>query len=364
MDYDNRYFDDDCMFGGCYLRPFSKFYDRIHIPLSVSICAFGAVSNIFNIIVLTRKAMRTPVNILLAGLSFSQWLLATNYLGLLAVEYYRNQCCRLPWTYPFALYRLINVNCNVIFHTVAFAHTLLIAIFRYGALKWPVQASNYLYRPELALLATILMWFIVPILCIPIFFTSQVGELEIDYLNCSLKRMYDLNYSQNSTLVKFVFWMFGIVLKLIPSFLLTLFVVALIRSLHTVERKHRFLTCNKLLKSGKNNESLTSSSRFANNIRKTYMSTSRTTRMLICILFLCIAVELPHGILNLCTGIYGENFGIRIYDYLGSFMEMLTLLYSSISFILYCTMSHDYLSTFKSLFCSCLIENSTLSGRK
>ncbi|VDK27075.1 unnamed protein product [Gongylonema pulchrum] len=192
----------------------------------------------------------------------------------------------------------------------------------------------------------------------------QVGEVEIDYMNCSLRPMYDLNYSQNATLVQFVFWLFGIAVKLIPSFLLTLLVVGLIRyslqSLHTVERKHRFLTCNKqprLMQDSKTQSPRSTNSGVACRMRKTYMSTSRTTRMLICILFLCIAVELPHGILNLCTGVYGENFGVRIYDHLGSFMEMLTLLYSSISFVLYCTMSQDYLDTFKSLFCTCCVKH-------
>lgn len=69
-----------------------------------------------------------------------------------------------------------------------------------------------------------------------------------------------------------------------------------------------------------------------------------------------LQVELPHGCLNLLTAMYGESFGIRIYDHLGSFMEMLTLLYSSISFVLYCTMSNDYLRTFRSLFCPCSDE--------
>lgn len=307
--------------------------------------------------------MRSPVNILLAGLSFSQWLLASNYLSLLAIEHYRTQCCKLPWTYPFAWYRLINVNCNVIFHTVAFAHTLLIAIFRYCALKWPVQANIYLFRPKLAVFAVVIIWLIVPVLCIPIYFTSQVNEIEVDYLNCTLKPMYDLNYSQNTVLVQLVFWMFGIALKLIPSLLLTLFVVGLIKSLHTVEKKHRYLMRNKALIPKQHNDVLPGDGNATfPRARKLHVSTTpRTTRMLICILFLCIAVELPHGILNLCAGIYGENFGIRIYDNLGSFMEMLTLLYSSISFILYCTMSQDYLDTFKSLFCSCHNKNGTLN---
>ncbi len=53
---------------------------------------------------------------------------------------------------------------------------------------------------------------------------------------------------------------------------------------------------------------------------------------------LCVLVEFPHGLLNLCTGIFGAAFGFLVYDHLGSFMEMLTLLYSSINFVLYCTM--------------------------
>lgn len=62
--------------------------------------------------------------------------------------------------------------------------------------------------------------------------------------------------------------------------------------------------------------------------------------MLVLVLLLCVLVEFPHGVLNLFTAIYGAEFGLRVYDHLGSFMEMLTLLYSSINFVLYCTMSN------------------------
>lgn len=36
------------------LEAFLQVYDQIHIPLSLTICVFGAISNVFNIIVLTR----------------------------------------------------------------------------------------------------------------------------------------------------------------------------------------------------------------------------------------------------------------------------------------------------------------------
>ncbi|RCN43247.1 hypothetical protein ANCCAN_10746 [Ancylostoma caninum] len=47
--------EESCVFFECYLYPFSQLYDGIHIPLSISICVFGTISNIFNIIVLTRN---------------------------------------------------------------------------------------------------------------------------------------------------------------------------------------------------------------------------------------------------------------------------------------------------------------------
>uniref|UniRef100_A0A1I7WBA7 G_PROTEIN_RECEP_F1_2 domain-containing protein n=1 Tax=Heterorhabditis bacteriophora TaxID=37862 RepID=A0A1I7WBA7_HETBA len=50
--------EEPCIFFECYLHPFSQVYDEIHIPLSISICVFGTVSNVFNIIVLTRSVNR------------------------------------------------------------------------------------------------------------------------------------------------------------------------------------------------------------------------------------------------------------------------------------------------------------------
>uniref|UniRef100_A0A914RUW2 G-protein coupled receptors family 1 profile domain-containing protein n=1 Tax=Parascaris equorum TaxID=6256 RepID=A0A914RUW2_PAREQ len=138
-------------------------------------------------------------------------------------------------------------------------------------------------RTELALITTCVIWLIVPIICSPIFFTSQVGEIQVDYMNCSLRVMYDLNYSQNAALVKFVFWMFGIVVKLIPSTLLSFLLIALIRLLHNVERKR-----SKWQKRGDGCESLKNS---VIRSKRSFMSTTRKTRMLVIILFLCVAVS-------------------------------------------------------------------------
>ncbi|CAI5454462.1 unnamed protein product [Caenorhabditis angaria] len=339
---------EDCEYFGCYILVFAAYYDEVHIPLSIGICLFGAASNVFNIIVLTRKRMRTPINVLFTGLSAAQWLLATNYLLFLILEYYRMQCVSFLWSKSFTYYRFLNVNLNTVFHTIAFATTIALAIFRYCALKFPIRANRFIYKVKPAVAVNIFIWFIVPIISLPVFFISEVKELDGEQLqynmNCSMSGpLYDLSYQGNPTMVSAVFWTFGIVFKLLPSIILAVMTIGLIRSLKSVERRRTHWKRNQ-----GGAQFCTSSERKA---KKKLTTRPRTTRMLVIILSLCLSVEFPMGILNLCVAIFGEHFGEVVYDPLGNLMEMLTLSYSCVSFVLYCLMSNDFLSTFRALFC-------------
>ncbi|CCD67505.1 G-protein coupled receptors family 1 profile domain-containing protein [Caenorhabditis elegans] len=341
-------------------KSFLQYYDEIHIPLSISICIFGAASNVFNIIVLTRKRMRTPINILLTGLSIAQWLLATNYFLYLLLEYYRYQCVQLLWSEAFTRYRFFNVNLNTVFHTIAFTTTIVVAVFRYCALKFPIQANRFIYKCQPAIAANVIIWIIIPIISLPLFFISEVKIVARDHvaydLQCEMEGpLYDLSYQESPLLVSAVFWAFGIVFKLLPSLILSILLIALIRSLKSVERRRK----NWKRTQGAN--ICTNSERKA---KRKLTTRPRTTRMLVIILLLCVMVELPMGILNLCVAIYGEEFGNRYYDPVGNLMEMLTLLYSSVSFVLYCTMSNEYLSTFRALFFPWTRKNSLRGTRR
>lgn len=67
------------------------------------------------------------------------------------------------------------------------------------------------------------------------FLSSNVSETDEITAGCKLKHLYDLNYSQNAELVAGIFWMFGIVLKLIPSLVLSVLLISLIRFVLTIE---------------------------------------------------------------------------------------------------------------------------------
>ncbi|KAI6188394.1 Thyrotropin-releasing hormone receptor [Aphelenchoides besseyi] len=319
--------DPNCWYSWCFLHEFSE------------VCSQIGNSKQRQLRPTIRKNMQTSVNVFLVGLSFAQFLLDTNYLGLLVFEqfrllWYSSVIFEFFWGYTANAYKLINVNLNVIFHTVAFAHTLALAIFRILCLRWPIRANRFISFNDWAISCSIMIWLIVPVLCIPVYFTSRVSLItEREDEVCKFDVMYDLRYADNPLLVSLVFWSFGVIAKLVPSIIFIFLLGSIIRSLQSVENRRE--QCLRKRATG---------------IHKRNGGPLKTTHTLIIILVLC--TMLPHGLLNLLTAVNGEEFGVKIYDKVGSLLEFLTLLYSSINFCLYVVTNGDFRRTFHLLFLS------------
>ena len=82
--------------------------------------------------------------------------------------------------------------------------------------------------------------------------------------------------------------------------------------------------------------------------RKT--QTDRTTRMLIAVLVLFLASEIPHGVLSLLSSILGRHFFTYCHNGISEFLDLLSLINSSINFVLYCSMSRQFRTKFKQIF--------------
>ncbi len=370
---------DNCEYGSCHLDKFSDFYSPIHKPLSYVICIFGTVANTVNIVVLSQKGIRTPTNVLLTGLSLAQLMLVANYIALQSFLMCRDACCSGVWNFSGAWYMYLNVNFNLVFHTVAFTHTVILSIFRFMSIQWPVAARAIIHsqRPWRW---SLLIFLIVPFLCIPVYLTATIGHVGKNYSGC-IDDSYDLQFVNDPILLSAVFWLFGIAFKLIPCSLLAVFSGLLINSIRQANlRKQRLLDPNyRIDRPSVTNGSValttaTSSGRAEPRGRASggtvdeprrrasgvTVVRSRTTRMLIAVACCCFVVEFTHGILNLLTAVYGSDFGEKIYNQLGDLFEMLTLLYSSINFVLYCVMSTDFLRAFARLFCPQIVHRAVV----
>uniref|UniRef100_A0A915KFB6 G-protein coupled receptors family 1 profile domain-containing protein n=1 Tax=Romanomermis culicivorax TaxID=13658 RepID=A0A915KFB6_ROMCU len=74
------------------LIEFSNAYTVIHKPLSLAICIFGTTANALNILILSKRSMRSSTNSILTGLSIAQLLLLINYTILLCFNHLMETC--------------------------------------------------------------------------------------------------------------------------------------------------------------------------------------------------------------------------------------------------------------------------------
>jgi len=80
------------------------------------------------------------------------------------------------------------------------------------------------------------------------------------------------------------------------------------------------------------------------------MHADRTTGLLLAILCVFLLTELPQGLIAILNAIYTADVHRFIYLTLGDVLDLLSLINSSVNFVLYCLMSSRYRQTFCSLF--------------
>lgn len=112
---------------------FHNWYIGIHGYLATVVCIFGIITNILNIVVLTRRSMISSTNCILTGLAVSDGLTMVAYLpfALRFYCFYGTQPTPERNTLPAIRYMLFFACFSVVVHTVSIWLTLLLAIFRY-----------------------------------------------------------------------------------------------------------------------------------------------------------------------------------------------------------------------------------------
>lgn len=317
------------------VRQFALQYALYHGPVSVSVCIFGIITNVFNIIVLTRRNMHTPVNYILSWLAVSDIITMLSYVPF-AVHFY---CMYHPIeltpdknSKAWMTFLLFHVNLTATTHTVSIWLCVLLAIIRYLHISSPTKGMIMrLRRIHQAKVLIVVIFMSSAILQIPNYMTNRLEEVVVDNDTCY--RLDDLRLGKNNTEVTVLVnvWLYAMTAKLIPCVLMTIFGSLLIYSIHSKVKQRRRL----LQISG------------ANSLRLS--EHARTTKMLLAVIILFLITELPQGILVLMSAIFTDFFD-SIYLPLGDVMDIIALVNNAINFVLYCTMSGLFRKVFIQLF--------------
>lgn len=329
---------------------FNQAYQLVHSPAVFIICLFGTCSHALTISVLARRPLFSPTNAVLISLSASQLCLCVNYLYITLYKYYADsRCVTALWAYPWMFVFLINVNFSVVFHTSGVFHVIGLSIVRYISIYHLAKMKNtrvpwFNFAKASITIATI--YVIVIILCVPFYLNSEVVPVhrhpnercaaeserlrrERDNATYVAYEIQFSAFSKQNNLTRINFFLFGIGCKLVPCMVLLVMSFLLVFKL----RELQAASANLL--------------QYGNEVRgvRTYQ---RTTHLILVVMCLFVLVELPQGVVNLLAGVIGKKFERSILQNLADFFEMLTVLYSSVNFAIFCLMSGQFRTAFVS----------------
>ncbi|ESO95643.1 hypothetical protein LOTGIDRAFT_160192 [Lottia gigantea] len=315
---------------------FAITYGNIHGYFSIVVCIFGIISNILNIVVLTRKHMSSPTNYILTALAIADMLTMSTYPIMACYLYIisRPDCDGTnhskEWMYFILFHNLFIVTC----HNMAMWLTVSLAVFRYIFVCQHAMAMVMcsLARARVTVMAIVGATILI---CLPNYLMYTV----IDYGKSN--NMTSCFWVVSSEIAvrypayeMFVRWLFGVVIKILPCILLTVLSTLIIIAMHEAKKRRSRLLGMVNRASDHDNAS---------------SEHNRTTMMLVLVVLTFVITELPQGILALISAVNTDFFS-RVYVNLGDLMDLLVLINSAVNFILYCIMSQQFRNTFKSLF--------------
>lgn len=324
------------------LFTFAKSYAFFHGYVSICVCLFGIVTNVFNITVLTRNHMKTPVNQILSWLAVSDIITMISYVPF-ALHFY----CRHPLdhksidknSHAWMSFMIFHINLTATTHTISIWLCVLLAVVRYLHIRSPTKGiSSKIRRMKQAKMMIGIVYVASTVFLIPNYMSNELLPDRHQLSNTTIYVLRDLKLGKNDTeiLVLVNVWLYAVSAKLIPCLLMSIFGTMLIYNIH-VKIRHR----RKVLQiSGTNSIRLSEH--------------SRTTKMLLAVIILFLVTELPQGILIVCSACI-DNFFDKVYIPLGDVMDIVALVNNAVNFILYCSMSTKFRETFVHLFihCSC-----------
>ncbi|VDM46286.1 unnamed protein product [Toxocara canis] len=178
---------------------------------------------------------------------------------------------------------------------------------------------------------------VVSVLCIPTMLVHTIVKMPMNALpsiaepaTLIVDQLYTLDMVQDAcSLFQVNLWLTAIFLKAIPCVLLLWFTFALVSKLRDTDIKRNDLY----------------SKSFRKHMRKTTVP-DKTTYMLVIMISVFLATELPQGFLALLNGVYAADVHRFIYVNVGDLLDLLSLLNCSVDCFLYCAMSSRYRHTF------------------
>lgn len=320
----NRSSQSDCNNPKTGLEAYACFYFGIHGYVSLAICCFGVPTNIVNIIILTRKSMRTPINCILTGIAVSDVLTMLSYIPYSIHFYIIHGVERTPekYTYGWVWFLVLHACFSVTTHTISIWLGVCMSIVRYVFIRSKGMGNKNLDIPRVCGLV-VLIYALVITAYIPVYTLTKVEVITYNGSNKTHYKIRNLNLGLEdmSLLEATATWIHCLLGKIVPCILISLFGGLLLHTLHVSKKR------TKTLKGA--------------SLQERMRQHKRTTAMLLAIILMFIIAELPQSIL-IVIGLTTKGFFLNEYLLLADTTDALALINNAANFVMYCCMSRQF----------------------
>uniref|UniRef100_A0AC35UAX1 G_PROTEIN_RECEP_F1_2 domain-containing protein n=1 Tax=Rhabditophanes sp. KR3021 TaxID=114890 RepID=A0AC35UAX1_9BILA len=249
-----------------YFNLFAEEYGKIHVPLAISICFVGTFLNVLTVIILTRPLMHSPVNMLLSLIAICDIItmvstfIFTMHFEIMAV----NRCDISDYSYMWSCFMFAHSHITVIFHSVSIWLTVSLAQIRLFTIKKATLGPTIFVNTWSTCLLGLCTLIVMVVVDIPNFMTFSIRKYEIheysqnfcfyienvtEIVTDQQKKTAQLvsEWKRDSVSWYFVsqmatdcyweflaYWLNGAICKIVPCFMLTISIIALLKMIRDV----------------------------------------------------------------------------------------------------------------------------------
>ncbi|XP_041372776.1 sex peptide receptor-like [Gigantopelta aegis] len=324
-----------------------QFPGKYSVPINGYISPILVLLTIFNntlvCVVLLKRHMRSPTNVLLAAMAISDMLTGVFpvpiFVYLFGTERFKDY---VPYDWCFA-YKYLAEYIPIIFHTASIWLTMALAIQRYIYVCHSFRARTWCTIANV-IRGTVAIYVIAVLSQICRFFEEEFSPVVIPSQvkeNMTITACFISPKPWLRSIVyvyyNIYFWFRVIFIHLVPCISLVVMNALLIYAMRCAQKRRM-----QLLRQNKKSES------------KKLKDSNCTTLMLVAVVGLFLLVEFPLGIL-MSISIVVNTFQINLIDLetlniLSLFSNFCILLSYPLNFFIYCGMSKQFRETFKRLF--------------
>ncbi|CAH0406448.1 unnamed protein product [Chilo suppressalis] len=310
-----------CVPGG---QVFQSVYVQVHGYIALIICLLGSAANSVNIAVLSRKEMASSTNSILTGLAVADLLVMLDYIPFALHLYTSIGSQHNRNSYGWAVFIYFHSIFSQTFHTISIWLTITLAVWRFIAIKFP-QKNRTLCNKRNTTIAIGLAYAVCPILCLPFFFVMNIQEVyknhnhnetfnDTETINMTTNDgpAYAVMMTENEDLLTAIFWIYSVFIKLIPCVVLSILSVLLILKMKSSDRRRQKLLKKSIITTNEGDKARLNEDGGG---KRGGGRTDRTTRMLVALLGLFLATELPQALFGLLTAIAPHLFQICYYAF-------------------------------------------------